>query len=821
MTAQGAGLRVWHVNLGGPSVTVDGITAAVGAASAQQRSLGCEVSEFSSQRESQGIAAALRELGPVLRGLRDPGRRPDVVHLHSVFRPLHALLAVALAGSHVPWVVSPHSGLSGPGRQRQALRKRLYIRLIERRLIGRAEGVCCLTEQEARDVRAALPATRLPVLAVIPNGVRVAARPPSPAAETADDAPAARPVLLTLARFDTRQKGLDRLSALAACCPEFDFDVYGAPDGNEPRRLQQLLATAPSNLHLRAPVFGADKQAIMASACLYLQPSRWEGLSLALLEAMGGGLACVVSGYIAGTMPFRTQGLGIVLDDDVEAGAAQLRHAVADPGLRRRVGQASAAFVREHYDPVQVARLTVELYADVARGATARSMTVPAPLAPRAAEPPEGAIWLGTVDLDRPLAASVPPPRASEGGSYVGAQLLVRIHGQPIGELRLPLTGAGIDADQLAAHLSAGLSDEINAHLDADGWPPESRRTPRGAEPLVGPAPCTWSSRLGAVNAGSPLASIALATCRRPERLLRTLRTLSAQTYPNFEVIVVDNCPDCPGAAGAVASVGDPRIRLLVEPRPGASHARNAGLREASGDVVAFTDDDIDADPEWLGNLIAPFYEDPGTACVTGLILPVALDTAAERTFEEFGGFSKGLRPQTFSLGDTGRGPLYPYAVGLFGSGACAAFRRVPFTELGGFATDLGPATIARGGEDLDAYLSVLHAGYRLRYAPAAVVRHEHRQDSALLAGQVYSYGIGLSAMITKRILGSRAEGLAVARALPAAVRYLLAPDSPKNAKKTRKYPRSLTASELAGVLYGPVAYLRSRRRQRRASAAR
>jgi cellulose synthase/poly-beta-1,6-N-acetylglucosamine synthase-like glycosyltransferase len=242
--------------------------------------------------------------------------------------------------------------------------------------------------------------------------------------------------------------------------------------------------------------------------------------------------------------------------------------------------------------------------------------------------------------------------------------------------------------------------------------------------------------------------------------------------------------------------------------------ARNAGLKASTTDIVAFSDDDTDADPDWLGNLVIPLYEDPSTACVTGLILPQRLDTTAELMFEQFGGFSKGLVPRSFTLQDSDHGPLYPYNVGIFGSGACAAFRRSVLVDLGGFAADLGPATVARGGEDLDAFLSVLEAGHRLRYAPAAIVHHENRTEVSELARQIYSYGVGVSAMMTRRVIHSPAERRSVARALPAAVRHVLAADSPKNAKKTGTYPLRFSLLEIAGLLYGPVAYLRSRSRQ-------
>jgi GT2 family glycosyltransferase len=427
----------------------------------------------------------------------------------------------------------------------------------------------------------------------------------------------------------------------------------------------------------------------------------------------------------------------------------------------------------------------------------------------------EGPLWLKIVDLDS-IPSLRPPGHTPQGAHYVGAHLLLRLHKQPIAELILPIEQIRVEQNELHRLLTDLAADAIHAHLEhdeqlANDFPAES---PQETPPKW---PCAWSSRMAALGSVGPQVSIVLATYDRPERLLRTLKTLAAQTYPAFEVLVVDNCPDRPGAATAVETINDRRFRHLVEPRPGASHARNTGLKAASTDIVAFTDDDVDADPDWLGNLVVPFYEDPTAACVTGLILPQRLDTPAELTFEKFGGFSKGLVPRSFTLNDNAHGSLYPYNVGVFGSGACAAFRRSVLLSLGGFATDLGPATIARGGEDLDAYLSVLHAGYRLHYSPAAIVRHESRTDMSALAQQIYSYGVGVSAMITRRVLRSPAERRAVARIVPVAVKYLLASDSPKNAKKIGPYPRRLDLYELAGLMYGPVAYLRSRSRQRRA----
>jgi GT2 family glycosyltransferase len=315
-----------------------------------------------------------------------------------------------------------------------------------------------------------------------------------------------------------------------------------------------------------------------------------------------------------------------------------------------------------------------------------------------------------------------------------------------------------------------------------------------------------------------PLVSVVVTTCDRPFQLLRTLKDLLVQTHPSFELIVVDNRPGAGFTREAVTGRygADPRVRYLAEPRVGLSAARNAGLAHARGAVVAFTDDDVAVDRHWLASLAQPFLQDERTACVTGLILPLELDTRAQLWFEQFGGFAKGSQRRSFDLGPgRPRDVLFPYAPGRFGSGANTAFRTAVLRALGGFAVELGVGTPARGGEDLDAYLNVLHAGHRLVYEPRALVWHPHHLDLTGLSRQIHRYGIGLSAALSKRLAGGRDERRAILRRLPAGLAYAVHPGSAKNRSKGPGYPARLTLLELAGMLCGPVAYGLARRSAR------
>ena len=397
------------------------------------------------------------------------------------------------------------------------------------------------------------------------------------------------------------------------------------------------------------------------------------------------------------------------------------------------------------------------------------------------------------------------------GHPYRKLELLVRVHRRPLGAVHIDLPAEGLDAGLVADAIWAHLDQAVQDHFLADGLLAPEKLTALGLVP-AGPAPCDWRADFD--GAGAPLATVVVTTCGGAgSRLRDTLGDVLAQTYPNFEVVVVDNRPGTSGVQSVfdATSAGDGRLRYAAEARPGLSHARNRGATVARGSIVAFTDDDVEIDRDWLARLVGGFV-DPRVGCVTGLILPLELETPAQRLLEEFGGYAKGFEPRTWDAGENrSASPLYPYTVGAFGSGANAAFRSDVLTSLGGFDGALGAGTPARGGEDIDIYVTCVQQGWRIVYEPAALLRHAHLRDRTRSAAKVHDYGVGLGAMLTKHFLRSPASAAGLVARVPRGLVYLLSTRSPKNAARSRRYPRSLALAELTGILYGPVAYLRSR----------
>jgi glycosyltransferase involved in cell wall biosynthesis len=116
--------------------------------------------------------------------------------------------------------------------------------------------------------------------------------------------------------------------------------------------------------------------------------------------------------------------------------------------------------------------------------------------------------------------------------------------------------------------------------------------------------------------------SVIIATRNRAYWLADTLQSLSRQTRPADEIIVVDNASE-DNSREVVSSFQDKLpIKYLYEGKKGIPYARNCGATAARGDIVAFVDDDTVTDENWLKYIEMPFIRDPNIGVVGGLIKP-------------------------------------------------------------------------------------------------------------------------------------------------------------------------------------------------------
>lgn len=405
----------------------------------------------------------------------------------------------------------------------------------------------------------------------------------------------------------------------------------------------------------------------------------------------------------------------------------------------------------------------------------------------------------------------VRPIDPETGRVYARALCLVRLHTHPLGVVELTLGDRGLSAAELARAVWRGLEREIAAHLRRDGLP-ETALGPHGLPSPDAPR-CLEARRR--VLADAPFATVAVCTRDRPDSLPRALRSLTALRYPRYEILVVDNAPRTDATAELIRTSfpGTP-IRYVRADRPGLSWARNRAIAEARGDVLAFTDDDVEADGYWLAELVAAFGAVDNVACTTGLTPPIRLETRAEVWREQFAPFQKrGFERQVFDMAEhRPDNPAFPFAGSIIGSGNNMAFRTSVLRSLGGFDPALGAGTKALAGEDFAAFFRVLTAGYRAVYTPSAIAWHMHRQDYPALRKQLRGYGISLTALLAKYLIDDPRLLAEFAARAPYGLYYMLGSRSPKNKRRRRDFPRELTLLERKGILYGPLAYVLSLR---------
>jgi hypothetical protein len=303
--------------------------------------------------------------------------------------------------------------------------------------------------------------------------------------------------------------------------------------------------------------------------------------------------------------------------------------------------------------------------------------------------------------------------------------------------------------------------------------------------------------RLPEPASAQKISVIVPSTLARREGVCRCLESLQALAYPNVELLLVDNRTE-----------GEDRrpewldrfagVRVLHERRPGISAARNRGLREAGGELVAFTDDDVTVDPGWLTALAARFAAHPEEVCVTGLVIPAELETPAQLMLERYyggGGYgptifkpvshrllcarSPGARGQLGMVGefddeDRLLRDFSIYAAGTFGAGANMAFRTDRLRAVGGFDESLGAGMPSCGGEDLGMFVQLAWRGHSVGFEPAALVHHTHRREDRALRKHIESYGVGFSALMLALVDYDRRHLEAMLAILPRGARSLI-----------------------------------------------
>lgn len=239
--------------------------------------------------------------------------------------------------------------------------------------------------------------------------------------------------------------------------------------------------------------------------------------------------------------------------------------------------------------------------------------------------------------------------------------------------------------------------------------------------------------------------TVILCTYNRCQSLAIALESVAASRVPSsidWHVLVVDNNSkdDTRKVAESFGQRDSAHFRYVFESKQGKSNALNRGIAEAAGEILAFIDDDVTVEPDWLAELVQPLVEPQWAGTGGRVYLPKSFVPPDWMAIE--GDHSLVSILAQFDLGSK------PHELKMPPLGNNMAFRKSVFEKVGGFRTDLGPMPGSQiRYEDTEFGQRVMQAGGRVLYAPGAIVRHaveDYRLHKAYFLAYHFDYGRAL-----------------------------------------------------------------------------
>ncbi|SHN87867.1 Glycosyltransferase like family 2 [Bradyrhizobium erythrophlei] len=208
-----------------------------------------------------------------------------------------------------------------------------------------------------------------------------------------------------------------------------------------------------------------------------------------------------------------------------------------------------------------------------------------------------------------------------------------------------------------------------------------------------------------------PLISALVCTCSRDRSVANTVSSILANTYPNFELIVVDQSKGIETQDALTPFAADRRLTYLKSATIGKGNALNVGLRETKGAIIAITDDDCTVPADWLTAFASIF------AANARIAVAFCCVEAGEHDREA------GFVPVYVRPGERLLTSMHD-ARDVHGMGAGIAVRRSMIEDIGGFDPMFGPGSRFPSGDDRDVGIRALVAGYYIYETSSITVKH-------------------------------------------------------------------------------------------------
>lgn len=278
-----------------------------------------------------------------------------------------------------------------------------------------------------------------------------------------------------------------------------------------------------------------------------------------------------------------------------------------------------------------------------------------------------------------------------------------------------------------------------------------------------------------------PAFSLVVSTLGRCETILALLASLQAQSFQDFEVIIIDQNDDDRLEAALADSRSSLNLRHIRTPgERGLSRGRNRGWRAATGDLVLFPDDDCWYPADFLSRIAASMASPD-------------IDVLAGRAADEDGRSINGRYATTRQ--EITRANIWTTQIEWV-----VTFRRAVLEQVGGYDEDIGVGASSawQSGEGQDIMLRVLAAGFRCVFDPSIVGHHAElnvTEPDRAMCDKGRQYGRGMGHVLRKHRFGLLSKMNWLMRPLAGAILYL-----PRNARRSHYYA-SVCIGRVEGIV--------------------
>lgn len=264
-------------------------------------------------------------------------------------------------------------------------------------------------------------------------------------------------------------------------------------------------------------------------------------------------------------------------------------------------------------------------------------------------------------------------------------------------------------------------------------------------------------------NSSRPFVSAVICTRNRPDKIGNAVETVLANTYPDFDLTVIDQSTN-DQTEQIVRGIGerDGRVRYRRMNQSGLSRAYNLAITSTDGPIIAFTDDDCLAPPDWIEKIVQAFAEQRDGQLMYGQVVAAYPQDGGEE-------LTPALpipKPERLDRSNGFR---------VFGMGANFAARRSLFERAGLFDEALGGGGPLKSSQDFDLAYRAYRRDAPILLRPEVIVRHDGRREREDWPALLRAYGFGDGAFYSKHVrcgdlyavwLGAKGFGIMAARHL-------------------------------------------------------